>query len=65
MGTNEWCASNLKSHILDKKIVEIAQQGKEMKRFHRQMSNYRDQCAQAIDQGSRCPVIADVSDEKA
>lgn len=51
--------------ILDKKIVEIAQQGKEMKRFHRQMSNYRDQCAQAIDQGSRCPVIADVSDEKA
>ena len=50
--------------ILDKKVEELAQQITEMKRFHRQMSGYRDQCAQAIDQGSRCPVIADVSDEK-
>jgi MerR family mercuric resistance operon transcriptional regulator len=50
--------------ILDTKVGEIAQQITEMKRFHRQMSGYRDQCAQAIDQGSSCPVIADVSDEK-
>ncbi|MGH9460999.1 MAG: heavy metal-responsive transcriptional regulator [Vicinamibacteria bacterium] len=51
--------------ILDQKVEELARQITEMKRFHRQMSGYRDQCARAIDKGSRCPVIADVSHERA
>ena len=47
--------------ILDEKVAELGQQIAEMKRFHRQMSRYRDECAQAIGEGSRCPVIADVA----
>lgn len=50
-------------NILDKKVEELARTITEMKRFHQQLSRYRDECARAVDEGSRCPLIADVSEK--
>jgi MerR family mercuric resistance operon transcriptional regulator len=47
--------------ILDRKVEELSKQIADMKRFHRQLSQYRDRCRQAMGEGAPCPVIAEVS----
>ncbi len=49
--------------MLDVKDTDLAGRIEEMKRFHRQLSRYRDRCVEAAERGARCPVIATVSRE--
>lgn len=46
--------------MLDEKVFDLAGRIEEMKRFHRQLSRYRDRCVEAAERGARCPVIATV-----
>lgn len=47
--------------MLDSKLEELAAQIREMKRFHRQLAEYRTQCDDALAEGDCCPVILTVS----
>ncbi|MGH9388632.1 MAG: heavy metal-responsive transcriptional regulator [Vicinamibacteria bacterium] len=47
--------------MLDEKVFDLAGRIGEMKKFHRQLSRYRDRCVEASERGARCPVIATVS----
>lgn len=49
--------------ILDRKVEELSQQIEEMKRFHRQLSSYRDECRRAVKEGEACPLILEVAGE--
>ena len=47
--------------MLDGKLEELARQIAEMRRFHKELSSYRFRCAEALEEGSACPLIVDVS----
>jgi DNA-binding transcriptional MerR regulator len=48
--------------MLDRKLEELEAQIDEMKHFHKQLSQYRNRCNDAMRQGRACPVIVEVSD---
>lgn len=47
--------------MLEGKLEELGARIREMKRFHRQLSGYREQCVQALAAGDACPVIVRVT----
>lgn len=47
--------------MLDDKLEELAARIREMKRFHRLLAGYREQCDQALAAGESCPVIVTVA----
>ncbi len=47
--------------MLDQKLEELAEHIAEMKRFHRQLSQYRSRCNNAMERGDACPIILEVS----
>jgi len=47
--------------MLDRKLEELRQQITEIRSFHKQLSRYRQRCAEALDEGESCPLIVEVS----
>ncbi len=47
--------------MLDQKLEELAAHIAEMKRFYKQLSQYRSRCNNAMERGEACPVILEVS----
>lgn len=47
--------------ILDRKLEELARHLAELNRFHRDLSEYRERCRDAVADADPCPVILEVS----
>jgi DNA-binding transcriptional MerR regulator len=47
--------------MLDDRLEDLARRIREMKRFHRLLAGYRNQCDEALAAGDSCPVIMTVS----
>ena len=46
--------------MVDRKLEELGERIAEMKRFYQQLSCYRSQCSEALEEGAACPDILDV-----